>query len=249
MWGDKSPHHNFKKMKALLIEDSRLARNELRMLLSDFPEIEIIGEAADGETAVQSIRDKKPELLFLDIHLPGKNGFEVLEALDQVPPVIFTTAFDEYAIRSFEFNAIDYLLKPIRKDRLAKAIERATGQPKPSPAPAEKLGTDSRIFVKDGEKCWFVTLREVRLFESVGNYTRLHFGKNKPLVLKSLNHLESVLDPAVFFRINRQQMVNLKEVGDIVPWLGGRLKLTLKNGEELEVSRRQTVKLKEMYSL
>lgn len=237
-------------MKSLLIEDSRLARNELKTLLSDFSEIEIIGEAADGDTAIKIIREKKPELVFLDIHLPNKNGFEILEALDQVPPVIFTTAFDEYAIRSFEFNAIDYLLKPIRKDRLAKAIEKAKEQAKLTPKKtSEKLDLDSRIFVKDGEKCWFVTMREVRLFESVGNYTRLYFGENKPLVLKSLNYLESVLDPTVFFRANRQQMVNLKEVGDIVPWLGGRLKMTLKNGEELEVSRRQTVKLKEIYSL
>ena len=231
-------------MKALLIEDSRLARNELKNLLADFPEIDIIGEAADGEAAIEMIREKKPALLFLDIHLPGKNGFEVLENLDQVPPVIFTTAFDEYAIRSFEFNAIDYLLKPIRKDRLAKAIEKAKDQTEPVPKESEKLKLDSRIFVKDGEKCWFVTMREVRLFESVGNYTRLYFGTNKPLVLKSLNHLESILDPTVFFRVNRQQMVNLKEVGDIVPWLGGRLKLKLKNGEELEVSRRQTARFK-----
>lgn len=236
-------------MKSLLIEDSRLARNELKTLLSDFSEIEIIGEAADGDSAIDMIQGKKPELIFLDIHLPGKNGFEILEALDHVPPVIFTTAFDEYAIRSFEYNAIDYLLKPIRKDRLAKAIEKAKEQKKPTPKATEKLDLDSRIFVKDGEKCWFVTMREVRLFESVGNYTRLHFGENKPLVLKSLNYLESVLDPTVFFRVNRQQMVNLKEVGDIVPWLGGRLKLTLKNGEELEVSRRQTARLKELYSL
>lgn len=167
-----------------------------------------------------------------------------------MPPVIFTTAFDEYAIRSFEYNAIDYLLKLIRKDRLGKAIEKVTEKTKPTPAKSiEKLNLDSRIFVKDGEKCWFVTLREVRLLESVGNYTRLYFGENRPLVLKSLNYLESVLDPTAFFRINRQQMVNLKEVSDIVPWLGGRLKLTLKGGEELEVSRRQTGRLKELYSL
>ncbi|MEM7572940.1 MAG: LytTR family DNA-binding domain-containing protein [Bacteroidota bacterium] len=236
-------------MRTLIIEDSRLARAELRTLLSDFPKIEIVGEAEDGDAAIQLIGELQPDLLLLDIHLPGKNGFEILEELDEVPAVIFTTAFDEYAIRSFEYNAIDYLLKPIRNDRLAKALEKAGKQVERTTIQQEQLGLDSRIFVKDGDRCWFVHLREVRLFESVGNYTRLYFGQEKPLVLKSLNYLETILDNQLFFRINRQQMVNLKEVGAINPYLGGRLQLQLSNGEVLEVSRRQAARLKERYSL
>ena len=236
-------------MRVLIVEDSRLARAELRTLLSDFSEIEIVGEADNGDTAVEMIQQLQPELLLLDIHLPGKNGFEILEHLDEVPAVIFTTAFDEYAIRSFEYNAIDYLLKPIRKDRLAKSLDKAKGRLIRPEKQTELLGPDSRIFVKDGERCWFVHLREIRLLESVGNYTRLYFGKEKPLILKSLNYLESVFDPQLFFRINRQQMVNLKEVGQIGPTLGGRLQLHLSSGEVLEVSRRQAARLKELYSL
>ncbi|MEM8584614.1 MAG: LytTR family DNA-binding domain-containing protein, partial [Bacteroidota bacterium] len=160
------------------------------------------------------------------------------------------TAFDQYALRSFDFDAIDYLLKPIRKDRLSKAIKKVVKKTSGArELPEEVLGLEHRIFVKDGEQCWFVQLRDLRLLESVGNYCRLYFGRDKPLILKSLNYLERVLDPQVFFRINRAQIVNLKEVDQILPWLGGRLQLTLKNGEKLEVSRRQTAKLKERYSL
>ncbi|MEO0625913.1 MAG: LytTR family DNA-binding domain-containing protein [Bacteroidota bacterium] len=237
-------------MTSLIIEDSRLARKELVGLLADFPDIDIIGEAADGDGALRLIREKQPDLLFLDIDLPGKNGFELLGELSQLPLVIFTTAFDEYALRSFDYNAVDYLLKPIRKDRLARAIEKAKRSVHNADQVAkERLGLEHRIFVKDGERCWFVTLRDLQLLESVGNYCRLYFGEERPLILKSLNYLEDVLDPKVFFRINRAQIVNLKEVDQILPWLGGRLQLTLKSGEKLEVSRRQTAKLKDIYSL
>lgn len=237
-------------LTSLIIEDSRLARKELVGLLADFPDIDIIGEAADGDGALRLIQEKQPDLLFLDIDLPGKNGFELLGELSQLPLVIFTTAFDEYALRSFDYNAVDYLLKPIRKDRLARAIEKAKRSVHNADQVAkERLGLEHRIFVKDGERCWFVTLRDLRLLESVGNYCRLYFGEERPLILKSLNYLEDVLDPKVFFRINRAQIVNLKEVDQILPWHGGRLQLTLKSGEKLEVSRRQTAKLKDIYSL
>ncbi|MEL6391112.1 MAG: response regulator, partial [Bacteroidota bacterium] len=164
-------------LTSLIIEDSRLARKELVGLLADFPDIDIIGEAADGDGALRLIREKPPDLLFLDIDLPGKNGFELLGELSQLPLVIFTTAFDEYALRSFDYNAVDYLLKPIRKDRLARAIEKAKRSVHNADQVAkERLGLEHRIFVKDGERCWFVTLRDLRLLESVGNYCRLYFG-------------------------------------------------------------------------
>ncbi len=233
-------------MNALIIEDSRLARLELANLLSDFPTINIIGYAENGEQAVRMIQEMKPDLIFLDINLPGKNGFEVLEAVDHIPQVIFTTAYDEFAIKSFEYNAIDYLLKPIQKQRLQKAIEKLdTEKPKPK---EEKLRLNNVVFVKDGEKCWFVTLKEIRLFESVGNYTKVFFQDQKPMIPKSLTYLESVLDPEVFFRINRQQIVNLKAVRGIDSWFNGKIRLTLKNGETVEVSRRQTQKIKDSFS-
>ncbi len=235
-------------MKALLIEDSRLARKELRNMLIAFPQIEIIGEAADGEEAVVQIEQLQPDLLFLDIQLPGKSGFEVLESLDAVPHVIFTTAFDEYAIRSFEYNTIDYLLKPIHEDRLAKAIDKLP-QLGSTSSKRNQLGLEDRIFVKDGEQCWFVYLREIRLIESMGNYTRLYFGKHQPLIQKSLNYLEDMLDSDSFFRINRQQIINLKEIEGVASWFNGKLRLRLKSGEEVEVSRRQSNKLKAWFSL
>jgi two-component system LytT family response regulator len=233
-------------MNALIIEDSRLARLELSNLLSNFPTINVIGYAENGDQAVRMIQEMKPDLIFLDINLPGKNGFEVLEIVDHIPQVIFTTAYDEFAIKSFEYNAIDYLLKPIQEQRLQKAIEKLdTEKPKPK---EEKLRLNNVVFVKDGEKCWFVTLKEIRLFESVGNYTKVFFQDQKPMIPKSLTYLESVLDPEVFFRINRQQIVNLKAVRGIDSWFNGKIRLTLENGEIVEVSRRQTQKIKDSFS-
>lgn len=234
-------------MKIAIIEDSRLARQELKSLLHSFQDLQLVGEADNGDEALEMIRNLQPDLIFLDIHLPGINGFEILEKLDESPLVVFTTAYDEYAIQSFEYNTLDYLLKPINPDRLAKAVEKAQlahqNQQK-----SHLLTEDSQVFVKDGEKCWFVNLREIHLFESYGNYTRIYFQKNKPLILKSLNYLEGVLDPKVFFRINRQQIINLKYVEGVASWFNGKMRLRLKSGDEVEVSRRQSHKIREMFS-
>lgn len=233
-------------MKVLIIEDSRLARQGLKNLLASFPDIEIIGEAEDGALALKLIQELRPDLLFLDIHLPVYNGFEVLEKLDLVPQVIFTTAFDEYAIQSFEYNTIDYLLKPIEIDRLKKAVTKAMQQL--NPLASDLMDEHSQVFVKDGEKCWFVTLKDIYLFESYGNYTRVYFENNKPLIHKSLAYLESKLDPKVFFRANRQQMINMKHVAGVASWFNGKLKLRLKDNSEVEVSRRQSNKIRERFS-
>lgn len=234
-------------MKVAIVEDSRLARQELISLLSGFEEINIIGEAENGEQAVLLIQDHQPDLVFLDIHLPGMDGFEVLEKIDESPLIIFTTAYDEYAIQAFEYNTLDYLLKPINPERLEKAFEKARLAHQ-NRQKSHLLTEDSQVFVKDGEKCWFVNLREIHLFESYGNYTRIYFQDNKPLILKSLNYLEKVLDPKVFFRINRQQIVNLKYVVGGASWFNGKMKLQLKSGQEVEVSRRQANKIKELFS-
>jgi len=241
--------------KVLLIDDERLARNELKKLLQDFPEIEVIGEAANADEGIEKIESLNPDLIFLDIQMPGKSGFDMLAQLDSAPDVIFTTAYDEYALKAFEVNALDYLMKPIEPNRLADAIQKL--QLAEEKEIAASLGGINRgtlteadqVFVKDGERCWFVKLGEVRLFESVGNYAKVFFGNNKPLILKSLNALEERLDEKVFFRANRKHIVNLRMIEKIEPYFNGGLLLDLHAGEKVEVSRRQAVKFKEMMSL
>jgi two-component system LytT family response regulator len=243
-------------MKAIIIDDERLARAELRKLLQEFPEIEIIDEAANADEGAQKIEAGNPDLIFLDIQMPGKTGFDLLAELDRAPQVIFTTAYDEYALKAFEVNALDYLLKPVEPKRLADAITKlhnleSVGHTHSfSPDASRTLLTEAdQVFVKDGERCWFVKLSEIRLFESVGNYAKVFFGAHKPLILKSLNALEERLDEKTFFRANRKHIVNLRLIDKIEPYFNGGLLLELKGGEKIEVSRRQTVKFKEMMSL
>lgn len=244
------------KKTAIVIDDERLARNELKKLLSDYPEVEVIGEAGNVDEAVKLIEELGPDLIFLDIQMPAKTGFDLLAELEVVPSVIFTTAHDEYALKAFEVNALDYLLKPIDPKRLSDAIQKVVLAEEREENASENRG-DSRsflsdndqVFVKDGEKCWFVKLAEIRLFESVGNYARVFFGANKPLILKSLNSLEERLDPKTFFRANRKHIVNLRMIEKVEPFFNGGLLLEIKGGEKIEVSRRQAVRFKEMMSL
>ena len=242
-------------MKALIIDDERLARKELTNLLRDHHEVEIIGEAVNVDDAYQKIQTLDPELLFLDIQMPGKTGFDLLEMLDSVPKVIFTTAYDEYALKAFEVNALDYLLKPIQPERLAESIRKLFKQDEEEPIqnnvpPRErKLGAADQVFVKDGDKCWFVRLSEVRLFESDGNYIKVYFDNFKPMIHKSLNALDERLDDRTFFRASRKHIINLHWVDKIEPWFNGGLMVQLKGGGRIEVSRRQSSKFKEMMSL
>lgn len=243
-------------IRAIIIDDERLARNELRKLLIDFPEIEVVAEGANANEGLEKIETINPDLVFLDIQMPGKTGFDMLAELDKAPHVIFTTAYDEYALKAFEVNALDYLLKPVEPRRLADAIQKLHIQEEKEQIISgeggvnrEMLHEDAQVFVKDGERCWFVKLSEIRLFESVGNYAKVFFGPNKPLILKSLNALEERLDDKTFFRANRKHIVNLRLIDKIEPYFNGGLLLELKGGEKIEVSRRQTVKFKEMMSL
>lgn len=229
-----------------------MARNELKRLLEKFPTLEIIAEAQDSEEAKQQIESLHPDLVFLDIQLPGKSGFELLEELDYTPEIVFTTAYSEYALKAFDFNALDYLVKPIVPERLAAAIEKVEqklAQSESSSAPKEQLTESDQIFVKDNEQCWFVKLGEISLLEVNGNYTKIYFQNHSPMVMKSLNYLEGRLDPKVFFRANRQQIINLKKVDKITPWFSGSLKIQLNNGREVEISRRQSAIFKEQLSL
>jgi two-component system, LytTR family, response regulator len=241
--------------KAIIIDDERLARTELKKLLQDFPEVEVIGEAANAAEGISKIEELNPDLIFLDIQMPGKTGFDLLTELDRTPHVIFTTAYDEYALKAFEVNALDYLMKPVEPQRLADALHKLTQAEEKEIAASltgihrGTLQEHDQVFVKDGERCWFVKLSEVRLFESVGNYAKVFFGTNKPLILKSLNALEERLDEKVFFRANRKHIVNLRMIEKVEPYFNGGLLLEIKGGEKIEVSRRQAVKFKEMMSL
>ena len=241
-------------MKALIIDDERLARKELISLLSEYDCIEVAGEAVNADDAYEKIKELQPDLLFLDIQMPGKTGFDLLEMLEDVPHVVFTTAYDEYAIKAFEVNALDYLLKPVQPERLRESISKLTTtvekrEKREDRERTEKLGPNDQVFVKDGEKCWFVRLSKIRLFESDGNYIKVYFDNQKPMIHKSLNALDERLDDKVFFRANRKHMINLNWVDNIEPWFNGGLMVTLQGGEKVEVSRRQATRFKDMMSL
>jgi two-component system, LytTR family, response regulator len=228
-------------VKALVIDDERLARLELRRLLAAHPEVEIAGEARGGEEALALIPKLAPDLIFLDIQMPGMSGFELLERLEDLPQVIFTTAYDEYALKAFEVNALDYLLKPVAPARLSAALARV--RPRTEPARLEQ------VFVRDGDRCWIVRLPDIFLLESEGNYTRVYFGSERPLIRRSLNALEEQLDPAMFFRAGRKEMVNLKWIEKVDISVAGGLVVTLRGGRTIEMSRRQSTKLREILSL
>jgi len=239
-------------LKVILIDDERLARSELKRMLEDFPDVEVIGESANATEGIEKIESLSPDLIFLDIQMPGKTGFELLSELDKAPYVIFVTAYDEYALKAFDVNALDYLMKPVEPKRLADAlfkVKQKDEEERLSYNNRGMLGENDQVFVKDGERCWFVKLSDVRLFESVGNYAKVFFGTNKPLILKSLNALEERLDEKVFFRANRKHIINLRMIEKIEPYFNGGLLLDLAGGEKIEVSRRQAVKFKEMMSL
>lgn len=240
-------------LKAIIVDDERLARAELKKLLQEFPDITIIDEAANADEGIEKIETQNPDIIFLDIQMPGKTGFDMLSSLEKAPFVIFTTAYDEYALKAFEVNALDYLLKPVEPKRLADAIHKLQYEVSKqnsgvNGANRGPLTEADQVFVKDGERCWFVKLSEIRLFESVGNYAKVFFANNKPLILKSLNSLEERLDDRVFFRANRKHIINLRWIEKIEPYFNGGLLVELKGGEKIEVSRRQTVKFKEMMS-
>ena len=226
--------------QVMVIDDERLARAEVKRALADYPEFEMAGEAKNIKEAKEQIETKRPDLIFLDIQMPGGSGFDLLESLETVPTVVFTTAFDEYAVQAFEKEALDYLVKPLRRERFAKTIERVR----------KKLSSENessgkrQLFVKDGNRCHLVNLSEVHMVESLDNYARLYFGNKTTCIKRSLNQMEKTLDSKLFFRINRAQIVNtsfIKEV-DVLP--KGRLMLRLQTGESLSVSERQSVLFK-----
>ena len=238
-------------MRALIVDDERLARKELIKLLEEHPSIEVVGEAMNADEAEQMINELNPDLLFLDIQMPGRTGFQLLESLDSAPLVVFTTAYDEFAMKAFEVNALDYLLKPIHPERLSEAVHKINEKEKSRGGRSKdkKLGLEDQVFVKDGDRCWFVSLTNIRLFESDGNYIKVYFDGNRPMIHKSLNALDEKLDERAFFRASRKHIINLSWVDSIEPWFNGGLMVKLKGGDKVEVSRRQAAKFKDMMSL
>jgi two-component system LytT family response regulator len=244
-------------LQTLIVDDERLARRELRRLLASHDPVEVVGEAANADEAEAAIQEHDPDLILLDVQMPGDDGFDLLERLDAVPHVVFVTAYDEYAIKAFEVNALDYLVKPVEPERLEAALETvqaraAEAAPQAVAAerePASTLTAEDQVFVKDGERCWFVQLADVRLFEAAGNYTRLYFDGEEPLIHRSLSYLEDRLDPDQFFRASRQHILNLAWVDDVTPWSKDRLKAMLKDGTEVELSRRRSRAFRKELSL
>lgn len=243
-------------LKILIVDDERLARVSLEKLLAAYEYVEIVGRAANADEAIQTLNGTEIDVLFLDIQMPEKNGFQLLESLDNCDfEVVFVTAYDEFALKAFEVSAFDYLLKPIDKNRLDKVMKELMtreNQKFDLPKASNKnnqLSPEDKFFIKDGEKCWFVTLSDVFLFESQGNYIQVFFNDQKPLMLKSLNLLEERLDPKKFFRANRKHIVNMEYIEKIETWFNGGLMLHLKNGQEIEVSRRQAAKFKNELSI
>ncbi len=241
-------------MKALLVDDERLARNELKRLLAAHADITVAGEAVDVTDALEKAAALKPDLLFLDVQMPGADGFSLLEQLEPpLPAVIFTTAYDDFAVKAFEFNALDYLMKPVDPNRLAAALEklraRGSGAPFGGSGAAPRLTLDDKVFVREGDRCWFVPVKNIRLLESEGNYTRIHFDDHKPQLFRSLTAMEDRLDAKHFFRANRKQVINLAWVEGIEPWFSGGLLVRLKGGMKVELSRRQAQDFRERMSL
>lgn len=238
-------------MRALIVDDERLARRELRRLLAEQGDVDVAGEARNADEAEDLLERFEPDLLFLDIQMPGRSGLEMLEQCANPPQTILTTAFDRYALRGFELNAVDYLLKPIAPERLAEALRRV--RERIQARAAEQVNSQSaavleQVFVRDGERCWLVRMEEIALLRSEGNYTRVVFAGNQPLIPRSLAQIEPRLDGRVFFRANRGEIINLRRVTAITPE-GDGYSVALRGGPCVVVSRRQAKAMREMLAL
>lgn len=238
-------------IRTILVDDERLARQELTGLLQGHSDIDLIGEANNADEAIELIEQLKPDLIFLDIQMPEKTGFELLEELITTPLVIFCTAYDEYALKAFESNALDYLLKPVHGDRLKDALGKVRKQiqERSKQETPDKLNEHQQVFIKDGDKCWFVKVGDIRRIESIGNYARIFFDNHKPMIHRTLNDLEARLPPEAFFRANRKEIINLRNIEKIEPYFSGGLLTYLNTGERVEISRRQAIRFREIMAL
>jgi DNA-binding LytR/AlgR family response regulator len=244
-------------MRTLIVDDEAPARERLGRLLADIQAVELIGEAVDGTEAVEMIDREKPDLVLLDIQMPGLDGFGVLEALDDPPSIIFITAYDEYAIRAFEVNALDYLLKPFSRARLEKAIRRArevTSEEQEFASRLQPLLESltaqgrylARLAVRDRDRIRVLDAAEVDWIGVEGERVLVHVGDQAYHVRRTLAELEARLDPAMFFRAHRSAIVNLNRVQEVIPWFKGSHKLRLTTGAEVDLSRAQARTLRKV---
>ncbi|MET4598205.1 MULTISPECIES: LytTR family DNA-binding domain-containing protein [Stenotrophomonas] len=239
-------------LRVLIVDDARLARQELRTLLSSLPWVQCVGEADDVPAAREAIATLAPDLVLLDVQMPSGTGFDVLDGLERVPSVVFVTAYDTYAVRAFRANALDYLVKPVEAPRLLEALERARHHAALDTEPPTvhgTLGAQDQVFVREGERCWFVSIAEIRRLVVDGNYTRLWFRDQNALLARSLSALEARLPSDLFFRANRNTLVNLRRIRAVTPSIGDGYDLALDDGSEVEVSRRQARELRERMAL
>lgn len=238
-------------MRTIIVDDERLAREELKNLLSDYKDIEIIGEYKNAIEAREAIEKENPDLVFMDIQMPGETGLQLLEKMSNPPRTVFVTAYDEYAIKAFELNAYDYLMKPIDPERLSEVHKKLMEENRmpESVENSDILSEGDKVLIKDGDKVWFINVNDIRFFESEGNYVKVKFNNFKPLILRSLNSLEERMDEKLFFRANRKFLVNLNHVVSVESWFNGGLQVEMSCGTKIEISRRQTIKFKDRFSL
>lgn len=238
-------------MRTIIVDDERLAREELKGLLQEYKDIEIIGEYKNAIEAKEAIEKEAPDLVFMDIQMPGETGLQLLEKMSSPPRTVFVTAYDEYAIKAFELNAYDYLMKPIDPERLAEVHKRLMEENRlpESVENSDVLRDGDKVLIKDGEKVWFINVNDIRFFESEGNYVKVKFDSFRPLILRSLNSLEERMDEKLFFRANRKFLVNLNHIVNIESWFNGGLQIEMSCGTKIEISRRQTIKFKDRFSL
>lgn len=239
-------------LRVLVVDDARLARQELRTLLSALTWVSCVGEAEDVPAAREAIARLRPDVVLLDVQMPSGSGFDVLDGLDAVPLVVFVTAYDAYAVQAFQANALDYLVKPVEAPRLLQALHRALERRVPDDAaPGERalLEPQDQVFLRDGERCWFVAVAEISRIVVDGNYARLWFRDQNALLTRSLSALEARLPTALFFRANRNTLVNLRMVRAVEPTIADGYELVLADGGRAEVSRRQARELRERMAL
>jgi two-component system LytT family response regulator len=248
------------KVRTLIVDDELLARERLRQLLQAEPQIEVIGECADGNEAVSALQEKKPDLVFLDIQMPELDGFGVLEAIgsEMAPVIVFVTAYDKFALRAFEVHAADYLLKPFDRERFQTALRRALERVKHRDSDAQQkqsaLLTElkppaklpERLAVKSGGRVVFVKVSDIDWIEAAHNYVELHVGKESHLLRETLNAIESRLSPEKFVRISRSAIVNIERVKELQPLFHGEYTVTLQNGTRVTLSRRYRDKLQQL---
>lgn len=234
-------------LKALIVDDERLARNRLRSLLAEYPSVQVVAEADSVKAALAAIRASTPEVLFLDIQMPGETGFDLINQLEQPIKIVFVTAYDEYALRAFEVNALDYLLKPVNPDRLARAIEKLQQNPAVAAKATRPLEYDDHIFLTVGEKSRFLRISAIQCILAAGVYSEVvTTDGQKSLILKSLNEWEERLPEKFFVRIHRSTIINIEAVERIEKWFNYSYQIYLRGiAEPFTMSRRYTAKLKE----